>query len=52
MILARQFLRRSKGTAEDVGEYLAANLIPSTYMVRVVVAGFRTVKRQNILGLH
>ncbi len=41
MILARQFLSRSKGTADDVGEYVAPNLIPSRYMVRVVVAGFK-----------
>ncbi len=52
MILARLLLGRSNGTADDVGEYAALNLIPSAYMVRVVVAGFRTVKRQNILGLH
>ena len=36
-------------TADDVGEYVAPNLIPGTYMVRVMVAGFRTVERQNIL---
>src|ERR1700674_4334763 len=36
-------------TADDVGEYVAPNLIPGTYMVRVMVAGFKTVERQNIL---
>ena len=35
--------------ADDVGEYVAPNLTPGTYMVRVVVAGFKTVERQNIL---
>lgn len=35
-------------TADAVGEYVAPNLLPGTYMVRVAVMGFRTVERQNI----
>jgi len=35
--------------ADSAGEYVAPNLIPGTYMVRVAVTGFKTTDRQNIL---
>lgn len=35
--------------ADSAGEYVAANLIPGTYMVHVSVTGFKTTDRQNIL---
>ena len=36
-------------TTDEVGEYVAPNLLPSTYKVRVEVKGFKTFERQNIL---
>ena len=35
--------------SDDAGQYVAPNLIPGTYLVRVMISGFRTVERQNIL---
>jgi Carboxypeptidase regulatory-like domain/TonB dependent receptor len=35
-------------TTDDVGEYVAPNLLPGTYSVRAAVAGFKALERQNI----
>jgi outer membrane receptor protein involved in Fe transport len=36
-------------TTDGAGEYVAPNLIPGTYAVRVTANGFQTFERQNIL---
>src|SRR6266849_1235278 len=36
-------------TADEAGEYVAPNLLPGTYTVRVTANGFQAFERQNIL---
>src|ERR1700674_2739905 len=36
-------------TTDQAGEYVAPNLRPGTYVVRVAAKGFKTIERQNIV---
>ena len=36
-------------TTDQSGQYVAPNLIPGTYAVKVAANGFKTVERQNIV---
>jgi hypothetical protein len=36
-------------TTDQAGEYVAPNLVPGTYTVRVAAKGFKTIERQNIV---
>src|SRR5262249_39656855 len=35
-------------TTDDAGQYVAPNLVPSTYKVRVEAHGFRAIERENV----